>query len=109
MSHLRLLHVTTILNGFKINKVLIDGEEAISLLPERMLRKVEKYPDDLVPINIVVMDFRCYLYSKGLSVKLRYPEVGFKPTGYKFTVSCNGNNNASWTADLIAKAHCVEN
>ncbi|XP_057758525.1 uncharacterized protein LOC130979169 [Arachis stenosperma] len=78
----------------------------------------------------------CYLYSKGLSVKLRYPKVENKVDSsdevgsqrvsnlsrcdnidsmssvefsYKFTVSCNGNNNASRTADLIAEAHCVEN
>ncbi|RYR22256.1 hypothetical protein Ahy_B03g067542 [Arachis hypogaea] len=82
MSHLRPLHITTILNGFKINKVLIDSGAAISLLPERMLRKVEKHPDDLVPTNIAVTDFRCYLSSEGLSVKLRYPELGFEPTGW---------------------------
>ncbi|KAL1356731.1 hypothetical protein AAHE18_05G205600 [Arachis hypogaea] len=57
MSHLRPLHIIAILNGFKINKVLIDGGAAISLLLERMLEKVGKHPDDLVPTNIVVTDF----------------------------------------------------
>ncbi|RYR61288.1 hypothetical protein Ahy_A04g018442 [Arachis hypogaea] len=57
MSYLCPLHITTILNRFKINKVLIDGGSAINLLPERMLRKVEKHPDDLFPTNIVVTDF----------------------------------------------------
>ncbi|RYR01876.1 hypothetical protein Ahy_B06g080737 isoform A [Arachis hypogaea] len=52
MSHLRPLHVIAILNGFKINKVLINGGAAISLLPERMLEKVGKHPYDLVPTNI---------------------------------------------------------
>ncbi|RYQ89685.1 hypothetical protein Ahy_B09g096203 isoform B [Arachis hypogaea] len=57
MSHLRPLHIIAILNGFKINKVLIDGGAAISLLLERMLVKVGKHPDDLVPTNITVTDF----------------------------------------------------
>ncbi|KAL1341744.1 hypothetical protein AAHE18_09G108100 [Arachis hypogaea] len=57
MSHLRPLHIIAILNGFKINKVLIDGGAAISLLPERMLGKVGKHPDDLVPTNIATTDF----------------------------------------------------
>ncbi|RYQ82951.1 hypothetical protein Ahy_B10g101550 [Arachis hypogaea] len=70
MSHLRPLHITTTLSGIKVNKVLIDGGAAISLLPERMLIKVEKHPDG------------CYLSSKDLSVKLLYPELGFAPTGW---------------------------
>ncbi|RYR77488.1 hypothetical protein Ahy_A01g001981 [Arachis hypogaea] len=82
MSHLRPLHIIAILNGFKINKVLIDGGAAISLLPERMLRKIGKHPHDLVPTNIDVTDFRYYLTSEGLSVKLRYPNLGFEPTGW---------------------------
>ncbi|RYR10099.1 hypothetical protein Ahy_B05g078569 [Arachis hypogaea] len=57
MSHLRPLHITTTLSGIKVNKVLTDGGAAISLLPERMLIKVGKHPDDLVPTNIVVIDF----------------------------------------------------
>ncbi|RYQ92538.1 hypothetical protein Ahy_B09g098769 [Arachis hypogaea] len=82
MSHLRPLHITTTLSGIKVNKVLIDGGATISLLPERMLIKVRKHPDDLVPTNIVVTNFRCYLSSEGLSVKLGYPELGFAPTEY---------------------------
>ncbi|XP_025650876.1 uncharacterized protein [Arachis hypogaea] len=57
MSHLRPLHITNTLSGIKVNKVLIDGGAAISLLPERMLMKVGKHLDDLVPINIAVTDF----------------------------------------------------
>ncbi|RYR35129.1 hypothetical protein Ahy_A10g050266 [Arachis hypogaea] len=37
--HLRPLHITATMNGIKVNKVLIDGREAISLLPERMIMK----------------------------------------------------------------------
>ncbi|RYR49655.1 hypothetical protein Ahy_A07g036185 [Arachis hypogaea] len=37
MSHLRPLHIVAVVNGFKINKVLIDGGVVISLLPERMV------------------------------------------------------------------------
>ncbi|RYR13656.1 hypothetical protein Ahy_B04g070535 [Arachis hypogaea] len=57
MPHLRSLHIIAILSGFKINKVLIDGGAAINLLVERMLKKVGKHPDDLVPTNIDVTDF----------------------------------------------------
>ncbi|XP_025647821.1 uncharacterized protein [Arachis hypogaea] len=67
MSHLRPLHITTTLSGIKVNKVLIDGGAAISLLPERMLMKVGKHPDDLVPTNVAVIDFsRTSTPSKGL-------------------------------------------
>ncbi|XP_072084420.1 uncharacterized protein [Arachis hypogaea] len=45
------------MSGIKINEILIDGGAAISLLPERMLTKVGKHPDDLVPTNISVTDF----------------------------------------------------
>ncbi|XP_072073852.1 uncharacterized protein [Arachis hypogaea] len=67
MSHLCPLHIIAILNGFKINKVLIDGGAAISLLLERMLGKIGKHPNDLVPTNIVVTDFsRASTPAKGL-------------------------------------------
>ncbi|RYR58054.1 hypothetical protein Ahy_A05g023727 [Arachis hypogaea] len=56
-SHFRPLHITTTLSGIKVNKVLIDRGAAISLLPERMLMKVGKYPDYLVPTNNAVTDF----------------------------------------------------
>ncbi|RYR12275.1 hypothetical protein Ahy_B04g069808 isoform A [Arachis hypogaea] len=56
-SHFRPLHITTTMSGIKVNKVLIDGGATISLLPERMLMKVGKHPDDLVPTNITVTDF----------------------------------------------------
>ncbi|RYR46660.1 hypothetical protein Ahy_A07g032429 [Arachis hypogaea] len=36
MSHLCPLHIVAVVSGFKINKVLIEGGAAISLLPERM-------------------------------------------------------------------------
>ncbi|RYR51546.1 hypothetical protein Ahy_A06g026557 [Arachis hypogaea] len=94
MSHLHPLHIVAVVNGFKINKVWIDGGAAISLLPERMLGKVRKHVDKLVLTNIVVTDF------KGLSVKLRYLDMPFEPTE---------TYNMSRTVDLIAEAHCVEN
>ncbi|RYR30863.1 hypothetical protein Ahy_B01g055638 [Arachis hypogaea] len=68
--HLCPLHITTTMSGIKINKVLIDDGVVISLLPERMLIKVGKYPDDLVPTNIAVTDF-----SEGFTVKLRHPHL----------------------------------
>ncbi|KAL1359306.1 hypothetical protein AAHE18_04G098700 [Arachis hypogaea] len=57
MSRLRPLHITTTLSRIKVNKVLIDGTATISLLPERMLMKMGKHLDDLVPTNIAVTDF----------------------------------------------------
>ncbi|RYR53705.1 hypothetical protein Ahy_A06g028923 [Arachis hypogaea] len=84
-SHLRPLYITTTLSGIKVNKVLIDGGVAISLLPERMLMKVGKHPNDLVPTNIA--------FSHGLS----------------FSSLCNANDMVSRTTDLIAEVHCVEN
>ncbi|RYQ95572.1 hypothetical protein Ahy_B08g090922 [Arachis hypogaea] len=67
MSHLCPLHITTTLSGIKVNKVLIDGGTAISIFPERMLMKVGKHHDDLVPTNIAVTDFsRASSPAKGL-------------------------------------------
>ncbi|RYQ97165.1 hypothetical protein Ahy_B08g093174 [Arachis hypogaea] len=57
MSHLCPLYITTTLSGIKVNNILIDGGAAISLLPERMLIKVGKHPNDLIPRNIAVTDF----------------------------------------------------
>ncbi|RYQ97749.1 hypothetical protein Ahy_B08g093830 isoform B [Arachis hypogaea] len=104
-SHLFPLHITTTLSGIKVNKVLIDGGAATSLLPERMLMKLGKHPDDLVPTNIALhVDFSvyspklkplnvnrvlnsyncegCYLSSESLTVKLRHPHLTVLPTGW---------------------------
>ncbi|RYR04415.1 hypothetical protein Ahy_B06g084137 isoform A [Arachis hypogaea] len=81
MSHLRSLQYN---RNFEWDQILIDGGVAIGLLPERMLMKVEKHPDDLVPTKLLTLNSynceACYLSSKGLSVKLRYPELAFAPT-----------------------------
>ncbi|RYQ98557.1 hypothetical protein Ahy_B07g086297 [Arachis hypogaea] len=71
-SHLRPLHITTTMSGIKINKVLIDGGAAISLLPERMLMKV---------LNSFNCE-GCYLTLEGLSVKLRRPHITVPPSGW---------------------------
>ncbi|XP_057719592.1 uncharacterized protein LOC130934022 [Arachis stenosperma] len=55
----------------------------------------------------------CYLSSEGLSVKLRYPDLGFAPTGWDFefchsshiSSTCNESNASNPMADLIAKTH----
>ncbi|RYQ84917.1 hypothetical protein Ahy_B10g104420 [Arachis hypogaea] len=56
-SHLRSLHIITSMSGIKVNKILIDEGATINLLPERMLMKVGKHPDDLIPTNIYVTDY----------------------------------------------------
>ncbi|RYR18775.1 hypothetical protein Ahy_B03g063389 [Arachis hypogaea] len=99
-SHLRSLHVMAEMSGIIVNKVLVDGGAAISLLLERMLMKVGKHPDDLIPTNISVTDYsrplnvdrvltsynceRCFLTSKGLNVKLRYPQLDIPPTSWDY-------------------------
>ncbi|RYR29855.1 hypothetical protein Ahy_B01g054429 [Arachis hypogaea] len=83
-SHLRPLHITATMSRINVNKVLIYGGAAISLFPERMLMKVGKHLDDLIPTNISVTDFSgCYLTSEGLNVKLRYPQLSVPPTGWE--------------------------
>ncbi|RYR52811.1 hypothetical protein Ahy_A06g027680 [Arachis hypogaea] len=76
-SHLCPLHINATMSGIKVNKVLVDGRATISLLPERMLMKVGKHSDDLVPTYISVTDF------SGLTVKLRHPHLTVLPTGMK--------------------------
>ncbi|RYR41730.1 hypothetical protein Ahy_A08g038143 [Arachis hypogaea] len=57
------LHVTLVMSGIKDNKVLVDGGATINLLPERMLMKVGKHPDDLILTNISVTDYRYLIPS----------------------------------------------
>ncbi|RYR31847.1 hypothetical protein Ahy_B01g056774 [Arachis hypogaea] len=67
-SHLRPLHVSAYMSGICVNKILVDGEATISLLPERMLIKVGKHFDDLIPTNILVTDYSSILTpAKGLA------------------------------------------
>ncbi|RYR34669.1 hypothetical protein Ahy_A10g049656 [Arachis hypogaea] len=107
-SHLRPLHITTTLSGIKVNKVLTDGGVKISLLPERMLLKVGKHPDYLVPTNIAVTDFSgCYLSLEGLTVKLRYPQLNFSH-GLNCSSLCNTSDVASQIADLIVEKYPEE-
>ncbi|RYR41732.1 hypothetical protein Ahy_A08g038146 [Arachis hypogaea] len=56
-SHLRPLHAIAVMSGIKVNKVLVDGGMAISLLLERMLMKVGKHHDDLTLTNISITDY----------------------------------------------------
>ncbi|RYR42770.1 hypothetical protein Ahy_A08g039213 [Arachis hypogaea] len=70
------------MSGIKVNKVLIDGGAAISLLSKKTLMKIGKHPDDLVPTNIAVTDFSgASIPAKGLTVKLRHPHL-VPPTGW---------------------------
>ncbi|RYR75321.1 hypothetical protein Ahy_A02g009975 [Arachis hypogaea] len=56
------------MSGICVNKVLVDGGVVISLLPERMLNKVGKYFNDLIPTNISVTDYsRVSTLAKGLA------------------------------------------
>ncbi|RYR40345.1 hypothetical protein Ahy_A09g046081 [Arachis hypogaea] len=56
-AHLRPLHVIAYMSGICVNKVLVDRGATISLLPERMLVKVGKHANDLIPTNISVTDY----------------------------------------------------
>ncbi|RYR77513.1 hypothetical protein Ahy_A01g002000 [Arachis hypogaea] len=130
MSYLRPLHIIAILNGFKINMVLIDGRAAISLLPERMLGKVGKRTDCSGTSTLaggVLFDFRRLAGKVALSRRgLRTDWLGlsflktlkialvFDSTlpfefSYDFPTSYNETNDASRTANLIPEAHRVEN
>ncbi|RYR22061.1 hypothetical protein Ahy_B03g067347 [Arachis hypogaea] len=55
--YLRPLHVTAYMSSIYVNKVLVDGGATISLLSKKMLTKVKKHVDDLVPTNISVTDY----------------------------------------------------
>ncbi|RYR48054.1 hypothetical protein Ahy_A07g034052 [Arachis hypogaea] len=110
MSHLRPLHIVAVMNGFKINKVLIDGGAAISLLPERMLGKVGKHVDELVPTNIIVTDFSGNSTpTRGTFGEVALSRFGLRANSYDFSITCNDINDVSRTADLIVEAYCVEN
>ena len=56
-AHLCLLHIKTLIEGKLINRVLIDGGSAISLLRESMLERFDKGNKDLVRTNVVLTDY----------------------------------------------------
>ncbi|KAL1293852.1 hypothetical protein AAHE18_19G100300 [Arachis hypogaea] len=82
------------MSGIKINKVLIDGGATISLIPKRMLMKVGKHLDDLIPTNISVTDFSGALIpAKGL-VTLGVKVGSFDQSTVFVVVSSKASYNA---------------
>ncbi|RYR31350.1 hypothetical protein Ahy_B01g056158 [Arachis hypogaea] len=101
-SHLFPLHITTTLSGIKVNNVLIDGGAVISLLPERMLIKVENKSGSSDEVESF-RDASSFLsYNNSMSL------IEFSH-GLSFSSLCNASDIVSSTTDLIAEVHCVKN
>ena len=56
-SHMRTFHIKVMVEGRLVNRVLIDGGAAISLLLETMMLKLGKRERDLGKTIVVVTDF----------------------------------------------------
>src|ERR1044072_9826171 len=56
-SHLKPLYIWAKVEDVGVNKVLIDGGDAINLMPSTLLKKIGKSVSDLRPHNMVLSDF----------------------------------------------------
>lgn len=56
-NHLRPLFITANFGGVPIPKVMVDGGAAINLLPHRMLSKMGRTENDLIPTHLTVTNF----------------------------------------------------
>nr|KYP31070.1 hypothetical protein KK1_049088 [Cajanus cajan] len=56
-DHLKPLLLTLMIEGVKINKVLVDGGAAINILPQTMLKRFGKTLADLKPHNILISNY----------------------------------------------------
>ena len=56
-QHLKPLYIKAHMNGRLVNKVLMDNGAAVNILSYKMLRKLAKTEEDLIPSNIAVNGF----------------------------------------------------
>ncbi|CAL9011747.1 unnamed protein product [Prunus brigantina] len=56
-NHLRPLFITANFRGVPIPKVMVDGGAAINLLPHRLLNKMGRTENDLIPTRLTVTNF----------------------------------------------------
>ncbi|CAL2246974.1 unnamed protein product [Prunus armeniaca] len=56
-NHLRPLFITTNFGGIPVPKVMVDGGAAINLLPHRLLSKMGRTENDLIPTRLTVTNF----------------------------------------------------
>ena len=53
-QHLRPLYVSVFMNGIKVRKITVDNGEAVNILPQRMMKKLNARQEDLLQSNIIV-------------------------------------------------------
>ena len=56
-QHLKPLYIKAHMNGRLVNKVLMDNGAAVNILSYKMLRKLTKTEEDLIPSDIAVNGF----------------------------------------------------
>jgi len=56
-SHLKPLFIQAKVDGIGVNKVLVDGDVAVNLMPQSLLKKIGKLYTDLKPHNIVLSNY----------------------------------------------------
>jgi len=56
-SHLKPLFIQEKINNIGIKKVLVDGGDAVNLLPQSLLKKIVKSETDLKPHNVLLSNY----------------------------------------------------
>ena len=56
-QHLKLLYINAHFDALPIDRVLVDGGSAINVMPQIMLRTLQRSEKELIPIEINVQGF----------------------------------------------------
>ena len=56
--HLKPLFIQAKINGFGVNKILVDGGATVNLLPQSFLNKIGLVDSDLKPYNVVLTNYK---------------------------------------------------
>ncbi|XP_073046152.1 uncharacterized protein [Primulina eburnea] len=106
-KHIKPLYIIAHVNGKPLSRVLIDNESAVNILPYRILQKLGKNVDDLIPTEVSVATFTGKS-TKTLGVLPTNVTVGSRSSLSAFFVV---NSSASFYALLgiywIHTNHCV--
>ncbi|RYR19207.1 hypothetical protein Ahy_B03g063917 [Arachis hypogaea] len=89
------------MSGIFVNKVLVDSDTAISFLPKRMMVKVGKHFNDLVPTNISVIDYNGISTPAKRLVTLQVQVGSSVRTNVFIVVSSRASYNALLCRDWI--------
>jgi hypothetical protein len=56
-KHLKALYLKGYINGHPVNKILVDTDAAVNIMPCSVLRRLGRFAEDLIKTNITLSDF----------------------------------------------------